>query len=198
METSFCWMGFGGDCDGVVLGERIELGRFKLLRFGTVLRDEWWEEPDVGRFIYRAGPWSARGQCHCRCGGGWRRTDYYYYYYYCSFRPRRRPLSRDRSSHRARIVLGSDAVPQYRDSDSCSLVFLLTARRRRRRRQGRPPDSAYALPPSRNPIRFCVPSRVARAFRETVFRSIASEQSPRCCSRRAVTAEHHARLPVGT
>lgn len=35
----FGWV--GGDCDGVVLGERIELGRFKLLRFGTVLRDEW-------------------------------------------------------------------------------------------------------------------------------------------------------------
>jgi len=44
----------------------------------------------------------------------------------------------------------SAAVPQYRDGDSCSLVFLRTARR-----QGRPPDSAYALPPSRNPIRRC-------------------------------------------
>lgn len=77
-----------------------------------------------------------------------------------------------------------------------SLVFLLTARRRRRP-QGRPPDSAYALPPSRNPIRcyFCVSSRVVSAFSETVFRSIASEQSSRqCSSRRAVTAQHHARL----
>lgn len=79
-----------------------------------------------------------------------------------------------------------------------SLVFLLTARHRRRRRpQGRPPDSAYALPPHANPIRcyFCVSSRVVCVFSETVFRSIASEQSSRQCSgRHAVTAEHHARL----
>lgn len=187
----FGWV--GGDCDGVVLGERIELGRFKLLRFGTVLRDEWWREPDVGRFIYRAGLQSARGQCHCRCGGGgWHRSDYYYYC--CSFRPRRRPLSLDRSSHRAlnrprqpsrstATAIAARSSSFLRPVDVTAAAVVKAARRT-----------------APTPCRHHVTRYAASEYRPGSLALSARpffEQPPQCCSsRRPVTAEHHARLPL--
>jgi len=102
-----------------------------------------------------------------------------------------RPLVPSRAHRPRQRPSRSTAIKLY------SVVFLLTARRR----QGHPPDSAYALPPSRNPILccFCVSSRVARV-RPFFDQSLQSDRDSRAVverssrgnggASRAVTAEH--------
>jgi len=179
-------MSFGGDCC-VVLGERIELGRFKLLRFGTVLRDEWWEEPDVGQFIYRAGPWLVVGARPMslplrrrRRRHRWRRVASERLY--CSFRPRRpHIIARDRPVPSTRTMSSSyrTIVPRAIYLARLPSITARAAVKDARRTAPTPCRrhvTRYAL---QSLLRIVVP-----VFRETVFRSIASERSRQCQSSR--------------